>query len=296
MNLKLKKMKHLNKIFSGIIILIISSSMLISCESNDVKFDTDSNEQNVQTAVEQTAIDNVSEEINDIGESIYLIYGNRTASKDSDIKNKLQGVQMPDCLSITKEITFNKINIILDYGEGCSAYNDHYLSGKMMIAIGFNLNERSVEIDYTFDNFYFNGKKVEGEMHKSRIKMNDKGNPVATINKDIKITWENGDVVMIQGERQREWIEGFGDKIWKNNVFSVTGTWTIIDGDRIEKTVKIETPLIREATCRFIVSGVVEINRNGTDIIVDYGDGDCDNIAIATSNGKEFEIELGKRK
>jgi len=126
--------------------------------------------------------------------------------------------------------------------------------------------------------------------------LNDNGIPVATITKDITITWENGDVVTIQGERKREWIEGFGDRIWGNNVFSITGTWTIIDGDGIEKTVKITTPLIRKATCRFIVSGIVEINRNDRYITVDYGDGACDNVAMGYSNGKEYEIQLGKRK
>lgn len=288
-------MKHLKNILSGITLLIITGLVMTSCESDDLKIDGESSEQNVAIAVEQTEIDNVSEEINDIGESIYLLYGNSIASKEIDTKNEIEGLQMPECLTVTKEITFNKIDITLDYGEGCLNNNENYLSGKIMMSIVFNLDYSSEEIDYSFDNFYFNGKKIEGEMQKSRIRMNDSGNPVTTTTKDIKITWENGDVVSIKGERQREWIEGFGDGIWGNNVFSSTGTWTIIDNEGIEKTVKITTPLIRKTACRFIVSGVVEINTNGTVTTVDYGDGTCDNIAIATSNGNEYEIELGKR-
>ena len=223
------------------------------------------------------------------------MYGNTIASKDIDTKNEIQGRELPECLTITKTITFNKINITLDYGEGCSNSNDNYLSGKIMLAIGFDPGERLISIDYTFDNFFFNGKQIEGEIHKTKIRLNNNGNPVTTITKNIKITWEEGTFITVKGERQREWIEGFGDKIWGNNIFSSTGTWTIIDKDGIEKSVKIITPLIRKAACRFIVSGVVEINANGTNIIVDYGDGTCDNIAIATSNGNEYEIELGKR-
>ena len=117
--------------------------------------------------------------------------------------------------------------------------------------------------------------------------MNDNGIPVATITKDITITWENNDVVTIQGERQREWIEGFSDKIWGNNVFSVTGTWTTTRKNGVVRTAKITTPLIRKAPCRFIVSGIVEINRN---ITIDYGNGECDNLAMGYSNGKEYEI------
>ena len=288
-------MKYLKKIFTGITILTISSLMLTSCASDDLKINTEANEQNLEIATTQTEIDNVSEEINDIGESIYLLYGNTIASKDIDTKNEIQGRELPECLTITKTITFNKINITLDYGEGCSNSNDNYLSGKIMLAIGFDPGERLISIDYTFDNFFFNGKQIEGEMHKTKIRLNNNGNPVTTITKNIKITWEDGTFITIKGERQREWIEGFGDKIWRNSVFSSTGTWTIIDSDGIEKTVKITTPLIRKAACRFIVSGVVEVNTNGTDITVDYGDGTCDNIAITTSNGNEYEIELGKR-
>ncbi len=289
-------MKHLKKIFAGIAILTITGLMLTSCESDDLKLDTEANVQNLEIATTQTEIDNVSEEINDIGESIYLMYGNTIASKDSNTKYEIQGRELPECLTISKIITFDKINITLDYGDGCSNNNDNYLSGKIMLAIGFNIGEKSISIDYTFDNFYFNGKLVEGEMHKTKQKMNDNGNPVTTITKNIKITWEDGAFVTVQGERQREWVEGFGNKIWGDNVFSITGTWKTTRKNGIVRTAKITTPLIRKAACKFIVSGIVEINKNDKIITIDYGNGECDNLAMGYSNGKEYEIQLGKRK
>jgi len=66
-------MKHLKQIFTGIAMLTITSLMLTSCESDDLKLDTEANEQNIESAITQTEIDNVSEEINEIGESIYLM-------------------------------------------------------------------------------------------------------------------------------------------------------------------------------------------------------------------------------
>ncbi len=289
-------MKQLKQIFTGIAMFTITSLMLTSCESDNLKLDTEANEQNIESAITQTEIDNVSEEINEIGESIYLMYGSTIASKDSNPKNEMQGRELPECLTITKIITFDKINITLDYGDGCLNKNENYLSGKIMLAIGLNIGEKSISIDYTFDDFYFNGKQVEGEMNKSKIRMNDSGNPVITITKDIKITWENGEFITIKGERQREWIEGFGNKIWGDNVFSITGTWTITKRNGTIETAKIIIPLIRKAACRFIVSGIVEINKKAVITTIDYGNGECDNIAIGNSNGKEFEIQLGKRK
>jgi len=32
---------------------------------------------------------------------------------------------------------------------------------------------------------------------------------------------------LIKGERKREWIEGTDNLFWADNVFSITGNWTI---------------------------------------------------------------------
>lgn len=289
-------MRYLRKILTGITVLTITSLTLTSCESDDIKIDANAIEQNVESAIEQTEIDNVSEEINDIGESIYLIYGSSIASKDTGTKYETGGRQIPECLTITKEITFDKINITLDFGDGCLNQNENYLSGKLMMAVTYSLTEKSISIGYTFDNFYFNGKHVEGEMQKMRIRIGENGNPVTTIIKNIKITWDNGESVSIEGERQREWIEGFGNKIWDDNVFSVTGTWTITKKNGVVKTAKIISPLIRKTACRFIVSGVVEIKKNDNVCSLNYGSGECDNKAVLTCGDKQIDIQLGKRR
>jgi len=289
-------MNYLKKILKGIAILTVTGLMLTSCETDSIDLNEEASELNIATAITQTEIDDVSEEINDLGESVYVMYGNATVSKYSYTKKQLSDMNIPECLTITKVITFNSVNLTLDFGDGCLNHNDNYLSGKIIMSIAFDLSEKSISIDYTFDNFYFNGKHVEGEMKKTKIRMNGTGNPVVTIIKDLKITWKNGEFVTIKGERQREWIEGFGNKVWGDNIFSITGNWIITNRKGITKTAKIIEPLIRKAACRFIVSGIVEISRKNTIVNLDYGNGECDNLAMASSNGKEREIQLGKRK
>ena len=50
--------------------------------------------------------------------------------------------------------------------------------------------------------------------------------------------------------------------------------------------------LRREATCPYFVSGTIEITRNGNQGTLDFGNGDCDNIAILTVNGVEYTVYL----
>ena len=45
--------------------------------------------------------------------------------------------------------------------------------------------------------------------------------------------------------------------------------------------------------CRFFVSGVIGINREGMEPFeLDYGDGECDAIAVVRREGEEKEITL----
>ena len=54
----------------------------------------------------------------------------------------------------------------------------------------------------------------------------------------------------------------------------------------------IITPLLRNRTCMFPSRGVIEITRGGEMMTIDFGDGDCDNIALVTKDGEDEEIEL----
>ncbi len=68
-----------------------------------------------------------------------------------------------------------------------------------------------------------------------------------------------------------------------------------LDGDgRFEKV--ITSRLVKPDDCRFIVSGTIEYYLNGDLVaIVDYGNGNCDNIATKTVRGTttRFELDAG---
>jgi len=291
-------MKELNRniVFRGFLLFFTISFLLVSCDQDSLDTDGETDTQLLSKAETQTEIDNISESLNDIDENIFLSYGSSASSKEIENKEIELNKFMPDCVVITKVITNTHKSITIDYGDGCTTKNDNFLSGKISLDISLDFDSKSASIDYTFDNFYFNNKKIEGDIHKLRSWINENGNPQAIINKDIKIIWEDGSFVTVKGERKREWIEGFENHIWGDNVFLITGTWTVNQKDGNERTVKIIEPLKRKTACRFIVSGVVEIQKNDRVVSVNYGSGDCDDLAIATFNGIDHEIHIRKRK
>jgi hypothetical protein len=55
----------------------------------------------------------------------------------------------------------------------------------------------------------------------------------------------------------------------------------------------VTSPLRRELSCRFIISGVLDITRNENTASLDFGEGNCDAIGVLTfPDGTSEEIFL----
>ena len=294
-NNNMKNFKN-SKIVSAIAFLLLVGLGLSSCNKEDGTIDENLSATELSDAYETTDIDDVSDNINDIVEGAYFELANNNFSKSGDSKSNKNNRFLSDCVIITKEITPQNIEVTLDDGDSCITKKEDVLSGKIQMSISADLVDKSVTIDYTFDNFFFNGKKIEGTVNKVRSKSNENMNPQAVITRDIKIIWEDKSYALVQGERIREWIEGADNLFWADNVFSITGKWTITKRNGDIRTSTVKQPLIKNMACKFLVSGVIEIKKNDKLRSIDYGNGQCDDSAMLTFNGEDYEIHLRRKK
>ncbi|MFK5983067.1 MAG: hypothetical protein QM499_09145 [Flavobacteriaceae bacterium] len=196
-----------------------------------------------------------------------------------------------DCVTITitneNDITF----VDLDFGLGCELNNGITVSGIIHLTYGVPQNETRT-INYSYENFFFNEKGIAGGGTIFREHSNENGNPQSTIQKNIEVTFPSGLIAIVNGNKVREWIEGFGSGTWIDNVYLITGSWTHEFNNGFFRSATVIEVLRREATCHYFVSGLVEVTRNETTGVLDYGDGICDNEAILTVNGEEIVIIL----
>ncbi|OYT13446.1 MAG: hypothetical protein B6I19_05095 [Bacteroidetes bacterium 4572_114] len=113
------------------------------------------------------------------------------------------------------------------------------------------------------------------------------------INTGLITLAENGGIISWNASKEREWVEGSNTWNRWDDVYHITGT---ADGVRVSGqswTKEIIIPLRRELVCRFFVSGSVEIIPEERPArLLDYGDGQCDNLATVTINGRTYTIHL----
>ncbi len=200
---------------------------------------------------------------------------------------------LPECVSVTIEITGNSKIVLVDFGtEGCEV-RGRILKGKVYLSYEADSDTELLTINYNLEDFFIDNVQLEGGKVVTRQRTNNVGNPQYTMNMDLLITFPDGTQATRTGNKTREWIEGSFNGNWGDNVFLITGAWetNFVNGNTHSTSIK--TPLRREASCRFLVSGVVDLVRTNYSGSLNYGEATCDNKAVFTNaNGEEIEIRL----
>jgi len=187
--------------------------------------------------------------------------------------------------------------ITIDFGTGCTGFYDNTRSGKIVIVVTGPRLEEGTTKTVTFENYYFNGIKVEGTKVFENMGYNDNQNIVFEVSlTDGKLTLSDGKTIERSFVHQREWIAGLLTKsIWDDECL-ITGTAQGVNVNGVSYTNTITTALHWKRVCRFIVSGVILIEREGKDpVTLDFGTGECDALAAVTVGDKTKEITLRHR-
>jgi hypothetical protein len=280
------------KIFLG---AFIALTFFISCDSNDKTTDT--------TAIssDEIAVDsNIDIAIDDVS----VIVDDQYAMQQSATNKSATAITsiLPPCATITTVLTNETWTRTIDFGTvGCELKNGNFVKGKIIISFSKNFTEPSRTISYSFVNFYHNNKLIQGnktivQTIKS-TELLDLPHPVSTHSIEMSVTFGDGKVYTRTGTRVREMTSGFETPFnWEDNVFKVWGyhITTFPNGTKITSTIK--TPLQFTMSCKmpFATKGSILIVKNDKEVLLDFGNGDCDDLATVTVNGITKEIHLKK--
>jgi hypothetical protein len=190
--------------------------------------------------------------------------------------------------------TFPK-TLIVDYGTtNCLCSDGRYRRGIINAVLTGWYRDSSTVITITPSNYYVNDYLVEGTKTVTNKGKNNSGN----LEYDIVVT--NGSITGQEGtstwntNRTNEWIEG-ESTIFNpgDDVYLIRGSANGVTVESEAYTMNILQDLRVELSCRWIVSGLLRIEgSNSYTIDVDYGNGNCDGLAVVTINNYSININL----
>jgi len=209
-----------------------------------------------------------------------------------NFKLRYMGGICPDLTITTTNGGFPK-TMTIDYGTGLEMANGHVLKGKIIIVLSADPFVSGGTRTVTFDSFSNDSISISGTCIKTRTKDTQ---PIFTENCDLTITLADGTTIHRLEQKVRTWIAGSETQFNPaDDVVEITGSVTVTDskGNGYSKT--ITTPLVKTGVCKFITKGVIEYkNNNGKFATIDYGNGDCDNVATRTTQTGTTQITLGR--
>ena len=275
---------HLMLISFAMVALIFTSCKK---DENTIAGDNDTKTSEYDALAESTFDDatNIADEAYDLSTG---------GLKSTETENYYLG----NCATVTLDTIAMPHVLTIDFGEvNCLCNDGRYRRGKIIITFNGRYRDPGTVITHGFEDYYVNDNKVEGSKVLTNMGFNNSGNMYFTLEVEGLITLaeesENGGTISWNASKQREWIEGYGTYIRRDDVYFITGSASGIAPSGLSWEREITTALRREIGCRWFVSGTVEMTPENKPVrILDYGDGECDNIATVTINGKTYTIYL----
>lgn len=206
----------------------------------------------------------------------------------------LDTIFMGPCVTVTIDTIGFPFTTTIDFGEvNCLCHDGKYRRGKILVEHTGPYWAPGTVVTTTFDNYFVNDNQLLGTKVVTNAGLNSQNNMTWTIEVDGQVIKADGGVVTWVGERMREWVEGAGTPMRWDNVYHITGTHTIVASNGNTMTATITQALEVALNCHWIRSGVVEFEHSVFPLmILDYGDGNCDNQATVTINGISYDITL----
>ena len=207
--------------------------------------------------------------------------------------------------AVTAPNTF-PVKVIMDFGTGCTGRDGRTRSGKIVVVYTNRLIVPGAKattefIDYKVDSINVQGTHTITNLsepltancmtHKWKVEV-ARG----------KLTKPNGNYVEWNSTKTVAQLEGNCTIfIPHDDIYKITGNANgkVKRGDLlIAWNSEITEPLVKKFTCRWLVKGIIRIVRLNLTTnspwvaTINYGNGDCDNKALATVNGVAHIITL----
>lgn len=214
--------------------------------------------------------------------------GNAYLSARTVTNGRADGVDsIAPCITVTVSpadaSTYPK-DVTLNFGTGCTSWYGVVRSGIIYFHYTDHLKNPGATVTATYSNYKVNGYKIEGNYSVTNNSSLSNGVMFTSTVANGKVTYPDGTTwYSYSGNRTIKQTGGIASTNYNDYVFSITGSHSYASWTGKTLTDSITTALVKQVSCKNIVSGVVAFTYNGLiKGTLDYGNGTCDSLATLT--------------
>lgn len=271
--------------------LMLGVFIVVSSCKKDEDDDNNNNTGSYRSAVDNATAENM---FNDVFKQAT---DGMIGAQDSVEGNKSCLQTMASCATLTItpfDLTTFPKTVTVDFGTtNCLGTDGRYRRGVVSMTTTGWYRDSGTVITVTPQNYYVNDNLIQGTKTITNMGHNTSGNLVFALFVDGTVTTSDG-VIEWTTTRQHEWIEGESTVLNPyDDVYLITGTADGVDVEGNDFHVVVNTALRVQVGCRWITAGSLTLTSGIYSMVVDYGNGACDNAATVTFNGTVYNIVMG---
>jgi len=278
------------KLILGTILMASMAFILASCQKDE---ETNPNQSDRKEEVDATKDDALADklfsELTDITDE--AMRSNDKAYKDM----VLDTIFMGPCVTVTLDTLSFPFTITIDFGDiNCLCNDGKWRRGRIHVEHSGPYWAVGTVITTTLEDYYVNNHQVMGTKVVTNQGVNSSNNPTWTVHVDGQVVKPNGGVITWVGDRMREWAEGHNTPfLWWDDVYMLTGSHNVVASNGATLSATINEGLQVALNCYWIEAGVLELQHSNFPLIVlDYGEGTCDDDAVVYIDGTAYPIKL----
>jgi len=156
------------------------------------------------------------------------------------------------------------------------------------LEVVYNTDVSAASFTATYKDFFIGQAEVSGTRTFTLTESGESGFDFS-VQSDMTVRLADGRTIRESGTRTLSFQ--WGDTL-ADIRFSINGSWELSVDDTVY-VVTISSPLTGNLGCGYLVSGVMDVSKNGLQVSVDFGDGSCDNVVtVIYPNGAMEALEL----
>ncbi len=212
-------------------------------------------------------------------------------SNETEIKEQVEaGLQQPSTREFpTRTWSASKgtypNTLTIDYGTaGVVGLNGHVRKGKLIISLSAPLNTKGSIRMVQHENFSIDEVRISGTVTVTNKGLNGSNEPYfERIVTDRKLTFPSGKTITWNATQTIVQIQGGDTPLFSvDDVFTIDGQSLGINRAGKNFVVTTSEPLVYRIACYWIVKGIVNITLDAKLLVINYGDGTCNNLVELT--------------
>lgn len=239
-------------------------------------------ETTVELSTDQAISDNLVEDANDVFMEAATDKGLVGETPATPFES--MGILGCATVTVTPLSGFPK-TIVINFGTGCTSGNGITRKGIIRIQLSDSVRKPGSTAVLTFDGYFVNGFKKEGVITwTNNSTANSKGWQRKVENG--KITAPSGRYWLHSGVKNVVQTAGYSTpRNLLDDIFSITGSSSVTNANGETRTATIIEALQKKTICENITKGRIELKGPNHTAVIDFGIGECDNVATISIDG-----------